>query len=117
MKAAKSCSREHCEQLKLTYAYSTYAIDDSLYIMALEDGEPYADVSINLFVYGVLPGINQIVLPVYKFSKEFERAVKKDLVKKVLKRIDYGPYDAYGELVELKDDWRERVVPLDSLYN
>lgn len=117
MKATKSCSRENCEQLKLTYAYSTYVADDSLYIAALEDGELYSDVSINLSCYGITPGDNQIILPTYKFSEEFERAVKKDLVKKVLRIVYYGPFDAHGELVELKDDWRERAIPLDSLYN
>lgn len=116
MATKRSGSRNACELLKLTYAYSTYAIDGSTYITAFMDDELYGDVTINLGVYGITPAKNQVVLPTYKFSKAFERTVKHDLVKKVVKRIDYGPYDAYGELVELKDDWQDRALSYDALY-
>lgn len=111
-------SKSSTEELpKLTYAYGEYVKDGSTYIVALEGGELFADVTVNLSSYGVKLKANQVVIPIYKFAKGDQKTIKHDLVKKVIKTIPYGPFDAMGELVELKDDWKKKAIPLESLYS
>jgi len=100
---------------KLTYAYANYVDGGGLYIEALEDGEFYTELTVNLYGYGIVPEKNQVIMPVYKMDPELVLKVKNDLVKRVIKRINYGPFDAYGELVELKDDWEKRIASIESL--
>lgn len=104
--------------LNLTYAYAVYDVDDSIFIEALKDGQPYADVTVNLSSYGCsfTPESNQVVIKAYEMDPIFLDTVLHDLVEEVIEKINYGPFDAYGYLVKLKGNWRERAVPLESLY-
>lgn len=116
MDQAKSCSGANRDKLNLTYAYGHYVNGNGIYIEAQEDGELHADVTVNLMEYRLKTGPNEIFIPSYKYPKEFIDKVKHDLVKRVIMRINFGPYDAYADLAELKDDWKDICVPLESLY-
>lgn len=118
MDRRKSSSGASRKLLNLTYVYGTYDVDGSIYLEALEDDEPYADITVNLSRYGYsfTPESNQVVLKAYEMSQELLDTVIHDLVEEVIKKVYYGPFDAYGLLVELKSDWRERAVSLESLY-
>ena len=118
MDKRKSGSAANRKLLNLTYAYAVYEVDDSIFIEALEDDEPYADVTVNLSSYGYsfTPESNQVVIKAYEMSPDFLDTVLHDLVEEVIEKINYGPFDAYGYLVRLKGDWRERAVSLESLY-
>ena len=118
MDKRKSGSGANRKLLNLTYAYDSYAVDNSIYIEALEDDEPYADVTVNLSSYGYsfTPESNQVVIKAYEMSPRLLDTVLHDLVEEVIEKVNYGPFDAYGYLVRLKKDWRERAVSLESLY-
>lgn len=118
MDRRKSGSGANRKLLNLTYAYDSYAVDNSIFIEALEDDEPYADVTVNLSSYGYTftPESNQVIIKAYEMSPDFLDTVLHDLVEEVIDKINYGPFDAYGYLVRLKGDWRERAVSLESLY-
>ena len=116
MEKDESGSTANNKPLKLTYTYGHYEGSNDIFIDAMQGGEFYAEVSIDLLCYGILPGPNRIIIPSYKFTKNELATIKRDLVKRVITRINYGPFDAYGELVELKDDWKERSVRLESLF-
>lgn len=105
------------KQLDLTYAYGNYEEGDGIYILALKNNDLVADVTVNLVKCGVRTGPDQIVIPSYKYPSELVDTFKKDLVKRVIKIVHYGGYDAYGELVELNDDWRKRCFPLENLLS
>ena len=117
MKTTKPKSEATTTPLNITYAYGYYEDSNDIFIDALKDGEFYAEVNIDLICYGIRPGPNRIIIPSYKFTKEELDTFKRDLVKRVITRINYGPFDAYGELVELKDDWKNRCDSYSSLYS
>ena len=116
MKQAKSDSGANRDKLNLTYAYSHYVDGNGIYIEALEDGELYADVTVNLMGYGLKTGPNEVFIPSSKYPKELIDVVKHDLVKRVILRVNVGPFDAYADLVELRDDWMDKCVSIESLY-
>ena len=116
MEKKESGSGASRKLLNLTYAYDNYEVDGSIYIEALENGELYAVLTINLSGYGIRTGENLVILKAYEMSPELLDTVIHDLVEEVIVNIHYGPFDAWGLLVRLKNDWRERAVSLESLY-
>ena len=100
---------------EFTYAYGNYVEGGGLFIEALENGELYDDITVNLKGYGYMPGPGQVFIPAYKIEPELMEAIYRDLVKDVIVKVPFGPFDAYAILVQLKDDWEKRIVPLESL--
>ena len=81
----------------MNYYYANYKSGE-IYIAAYEGEEYYEDVTICLSEYGI---IND-------YKKYLE-----DLVKRTIKPINYGPYDAIGMLAELKDNWQDICTILE----
>lgn len=85
-----------------------YSVDEyragGTYIGAFtRDGEPYADVSVNLLDYGFLPLPDEIYIPAYKLPKDLVDQFVEDLAKEVLGEITFGPFDTKVVHIRLKD--------------
>ena len=89
----------------MNYYYSKYNAGGT-YIAAYEGEELYADVSICLAEYGIIPDENQIIIPFDDMSEDDYQMYLKDLTKTQIKEIKYGSYGATGVLVVLRDDWQ-----------
>lgn len=112
----ESASKRSHKKLNLSYAYSNYVKGGGVYIMALIDDEPYADITVNLSAYGTTTKINEVMVPTYKLDADVFSSFVDDLAERIITRIGYGPYDAYGDLVELKKDWKDKAIPLEEYY-
>ena len=117
MDETKSGADPNLALSNIKYGYGHYIEGDGICIQALLFGELYADVTVNLVGQGIVPGPNQVIIPAYKHHKEVVDAFKRDLVKRVIRKVHYGNFDAYGELVELADDWKDKCVPLEDLLS
>lgn len=112
----ESRSNKANKKRNLIYAYSYYMKDGGIYIMAIVDDEPYADITINLSSYGLHIADNQVVVPTYKLDEDIFFSFVDDLAERIVTRIGYGPFDAYGDVVELKKDWKDKAVLLEDYY-
>ena len=104
------------KKLNLTYAYADYTRDGSIYIAAMLHGELYAEITVNLSSYGLHLKGNQVMVPTYKLDADVFFSFVDDLAERIVTRIGYGPFDAYGDIVELKKDWKDKAVPLEEYY-
>ena len=70
-----------------------------------DDGMPYADCSVNLTAYGILPSDEYIAIPTYKFTKEDNDMFIADLAEEVVDVFHFGPYDSVATLIRLKEEY------------
>ena len=94
----------------MIYYRGEYVAGGTAILCTTDDGEPYADISVCLINYGIMPPKNQIVVPTYELSEEFYQQVKKTLIKREINEVKFGY--AKGVLVELRDDWEEICHPM-----
>lgn len=103
------------ERKKIKYCIEGQYADGSLCVEAYEynaeDGyyEPYAECSVCLAEYGFTPDPDQIVIPVYK-TFGFEEQIIADLAEEVVGEITFGPFDAAGLVIRLRDTFLEKGV-------
>jgi len=96
----------------MNYYYAYYKSGE-IYIAAYEGEEYYDDVTICLSEYGITPGDNEIIMPITFMRENDYKQYLEDLVKRTIKPINYGPYDAIGMLAELKDNWQDICTNLE----
>lgn len=92
------------------YEYGEYYAGGT-YIAAMEGNELYDDVSICLAEYSINLEENQIAIPE---KGEFIKYVK-DLSRKVVREVEYGPYHSKAMVIELRDNWKEICKPIDEV--
>lgn len=97
--------------MEFIYYKDKYAEDGTTAIVAVEKstGEHYANVSVNLSVYGMKPqSENHIFIPLYKFTKNALDTFISDIGKKVVREVPIG--FGQGIELELKDNWKEICI-------
>ena len=97
----------------MKYYYSHYNTGE-IYIAAYVEDELYADVSICLAEYGIVPEDNQIIIPFDNMSEKDYQMYLRDLTKAQIKDIIYGPYGSTSVLVELRDDWKDICISMEE---
>ena len=92
------------------YEYGEYNAGGT-YIAAIEDEELYDDVSVCLVDYGIFLPDNQIAIPIRgDYGKYID-----DLSKKVIRVVEYGPFNSEAVGIELKDNWKEFCICINSI--
>lgn len=77
------------------------------------DGESYADCSVNLFEYGITLPEDEIVINADILRGDFyENDFKKKFVKEEIRGIEYGY--AKSVVVELVDNWKDLCIDMDN---
>ena len=113
MEQKKPAAKESKKPTTFKYYYSSY-VNGGTFIAAYDDSGNETVFTICLISYGILPDANEVIVPAYKLSDEEYQSFKNVLVKREIRKINYGPFDAYGVWVELVDNWRDLCHPLDE---
>lgn len=91
--------------MAMTYKRGTY-FDGTTAIMAYEDWQPFANISVNLADYGMKPkDENHIFVPAHNFDETFIATLFEDILEEKVRDIRYGW--GTGFEAKLKDNWKE----------
>lgn len=92
---------------RFNFYYAEYVHGKGIYIVAVENGEEYEDVTINLTDYYLADSKQNLVFIPSTINPAVYEQFKRQFVDEELLTVPYGNFDSTAKLVHLKPNWKE----------